>query len=288
MHEKQSDGTKNAIDTRTVTRLRGGALKESPDCLVVEEPLEIRVNGRRFTTTMRTPGHDIILARGLLFTEGVVRHNDDIEEIATSTRCRENNAELINVVDAAVPELEELPDHLWERALISNSSCGLCGKASIEALKTKVAPLPDHSPIAVEALLQLPHRMREQQELFQSTGGLHAAGIFTAKGESLALYEDIGRHNATDKAIGYGLEAGWLPCAVDDEPLILLVSGRSSFEITQKALMARISVVCSVSAASTLAVELAEANNQTLIGFLRDASCTIYCGGQRATYEPGM
>jgi FdhD protein len=281
MHEKQRDVLKNASEKRTVTRLRNGALKDVSDCLVVEEPLEIRVNGRRFTTTMRTPGHDIELARGLLFTEGVARHNDDIEEITTSTRCRENNAELINVVNAVVPELEDLPEHLWERSLISNSSCGLCGKASIEALKTKVTPLPDHSPIATETLLQLPHRMREQQALFESTGGLHAAGVFTANGECRALYEDIGRHNATDKAIGCGLEAGWLPCSMNEEPLILLVSGRSSFEITQKALMARIPLVCSVSAASTLAVELAEANNQTLVGFLRDASCTIYCGRQR-------
>jgi FdhD protein len=281
MHEKQRDVLTNASEKRTVTRLRNGALKDVSDCLVVEEPLEIRVNGRRFTTTMRTPGHDIELARGLLFTEGVARHNDDIEEITTSTRCRENNAELINVVNAVVPDLEDLPEHLWERSLISNSSCGLCGKASIEALKTKVTPLPNHSPIATETLLQLPHRMREQQALFESTGGLHAAGIFTANGECRALYEDIGRHNATDKAIGCGLEAGWLPCSMNEEPLILLVSGRSSFEITQKALMARIPLVCSVSAASTLAVELAEANNQTLVGFLRDASCTIYCGRQR-------
>ncbi|HEX8236189.1 MAG TPA: formate dehydrogenase accessory sulfurtransferase FdhD [Abditibacteriaceae bacterium] len=281
MHQKQRDVLHQSTETRTVTRLRNGVTHEVADCLVVEEPLEIRISGRRFTTTMRTPGHDIELARGLLFTEGVVRDNDDIEEIITSTRCREHNTELINVVNVTVPELEALPDHLWERALISNSSCGLCGKASIEALKTKVALLPDHSPVAMETLLRLPHLMREKQELFQSTGGLHAAGIFTARGECLALFEDIGRHNATDKAIGCGLRAGWLPCATQDEPLVLLVSGRSSFEITQKALMARIPVVCSVSAASTLAVELAAANNQTLIGFLRDASCTIYCGQQR-------
>jgi FdhD protein len=281
MHKKQSDIPQEPVKHRAVARLRNGEIHETLDCLVVEEPLEIRVNGRRFTTTMRTPGHDIKLARGLLFTEGVVRDHDDIEEITTSTRCRENNTELINIVNATVPELEDVPAHLWERALISNSSCGLCGKASIEALKTRVAPLPDHQPIAIKTLLQLPHHMREQQKLFQSTGGLHAAGIFTAHGECLALFEDIGRHNATDKAVGCGLQAGWLPGAMRDEPLVLLVSGRSSFEITQKALMARIPVVCSVSAASTLGVELAEANNQTLIGFLRDASCTIYCGSQR-------
>lgn len=281
MHTKQSETPQESVKQRTVTRLRNSEVTDLNDCLVVEEPLEIRVSGRRFTTTMRTPGHDIELARGLLFTEGVVRDNDDIEEISTSTRCRENNSELINVVNVTVPDLEDVPAHLWERALISNSSCGLCGKASIEALKTKIAPLPDHSPVAIQTLLQLPYHMRKQQELFQSTGGLHAAGIFTAHGECLALFEDIGRHNATDKAIGCGLQAGWLPCVAQGEPLVLLVSGRSSFEIVQKAIMARIPIVCSVSAASTLGVELAEANNQTLVGFLRDASCTIYSGKQR-------
>src|SRR4028118_707020 len=129
MPEKQSDIAQNSTEQRPVTRLRNGQVSDVCDCLVVEEPLEIRVNGRRFTTTMRTPGHDIELARGLLFTEGVVRDNDDIEEITASTRCRENNTELINVVNATVPELEDVPARLWERSLISNSSCGLCGKA---------------------------------------------------------------------------------------------------------------------------------------------------------------
>jgi FdhD protein len=188
---------------------------------------------------------------------------------------------LINVVDVVLHDSESVPTHLWERSLISNSSCGLCGKASIEALKAKVSPLPEHEPFAMATLLQLPHIMRAQQTLFQSTGGLHACGIFDRSGQCLALFEDIGRHNATDKAIGLGLEQGWLPWKTASEPLALLVSGRGSFEITQKALVARIPIVCSVSAASTLAVELAEANNQTLIGFLREASMTIYSGQQR-------
>ncbi|HVF11067.1 MAG TPA: formate dehydrogenase accessory sulfurtransferase FdhD [Abditibacteriaceae bacterium] len=268
----------DAAKVHHVTRLRHGEWTTVADCLVVEEPLEIRIDGRRYTATMRTPGHDIELARGLLFTEGVVQDKDDIEEITCRTACRERSEELINIVDVVLHDSENVPAHLWERSLISNSSCGLCGKASIEAMQARVSPLAEYSPFAVETLLRLPHIMREQQTLFQSTGGLHAAGIFNRSGQCLALFEDIGRHNATDKAIGFGLEQGWLPWRTPGEPLALLVSGRGSFEITQKALVARIPIVCSVSAASTLAVELAEANNQTLIGFLREAGMTINTG----------
>lgn len=265
-----------ATKERQVIRLRNGKLMEVDDLLIVEEPLEIRIDNRRYTATMRTPGHDIELARGLLFTEGVIQADEDILEITTTTWCRERNDELMNIVNVTLQDSEGVPAHLWERSLISNSSCGLCGKASIESLQTKVAPLPASRAIDPQVLLQMPHIMRERQELFQKTGGLHAAGIFSATGECLALYEDIGRHNATDKAIGYGLEQGWLPWNAAPEPIALLVSGRASFEITQKALMARIPIVCSVSAASTLGVELAAANNQTLIGFLRDTGMTIY------------
>lgn len=270
-----------AATTRHVSRLRHGVWTEVDDCLIVEEPLEIRIEGRRFTVTMRTPGHDLELARGLLFTEGIIRDNDDIEEVTLSTSCRERTDELINVVDVALHDSSMVPSHLWERNLISNSSCGLCGKASVEAMTVKVGPLSDSKPFPSATLLQLPYLMRARQTLFDQTGGLHAAGIFDDKGECLALFEDIGRHNATDKAIGYGLERGWLPWSTPEAPLALLVSGRASFEITQKALVARIPVVCSVSAASALAVELAEANHQALIGFLREASMTIYCGGKR-------
>lgn len=265
-----------ALKTWPVTRLRDGQATSLDDCLIVEEPLEIRIDNRRYTATMRTPGHDIELARGLLLTEGVIKMNDDIEDITVTTWCRERTDELVNIVNITLHDSDSIPAHLWERSLISNSSCGLCGKASIEALKTQVSPLPPYHPIAPEILLQLPHLMRAGQDLFQQTGGLHAAGIFDATGNCRALYEDIGRHNATDKAIGYGLEQGWLPWGAAPEPLALLVSGRASFEIMQKALVARIPIVCSVSAASNLAVELAAANNQTLIGFVRDRGMTVY------------
>jgi FdhD protein len=267
----------------SAARLRDGELCRVNDCLVVEEPLEIRINGRRFTATMRTPGDDEWLARGLLFSEGVIEDNDDILALRASTVCRERSGELVNIVDVTVERDEEIPAHLWERALISNASCGLCGKASIEALHARVLPLPDHAPVEAETLLRLPRALREKQVLFEKTGGLHAAGIFRIGKnfiEVLAVFEDIGRHNATDKAIGYGLEQGWLPAqgASADGVLALLVSGRASFEIIQKALVARIPVVCAVSAASSLAVELAKANNQTLVGFVRESGFSIYCG----------
>ncbi len=283
MHQdKAPNSSSKAVESRTVIRLRReGETEETDDHLTVEEPLEIRVNGRRFTLTMRTPGHDELLARGLLFSEGLARDNDDFESIALSTRCRDDGSELVNVVDVTLHELNDVPAHSWERSLISNSSCGLCGKASIEALSTRVQALHDTTPIASRIIFSLPERMRARQSMFQMTGGLHAAAIFCASGECLALHEDIGRHNATDKVIGQGLQEAWLPTGDDDETLILLVSGRSSFEIVQKALVARIPIVCSVSAASSLAVDLSQANNQTLIGFLRPGTMTIYCHSHR-------
>lgn len=263
-------------------RLQQGELRQGDDCLVVEEPLEIRINGKRFTATMRTPGHDELLTRGLLFSEGIIRDNEDIEELRVHTLCRDRTDALVNLVDVTLHDDSDIPAHLWERTLISNASCGLCGKASIESLQTRVLPLQKHAPVTAKQLLQLPHLLRERQQLFSRTGGLHAAGIFRLfenEIETLAVFEDIGRHNATDKAIGFGLENGWLPAREEAGLLALLVSGRASFEIVQKTLVARIPILCSVSAVSSLAVELSQANNQTLVGFVREESFTIYCGG---------
>jgi len=260
-------------------RWHSGEPLDGGDTLVVEEPLEIRLNGRRFTATMRTPGHDELLARGLLFTEGVISDNDDIEELKVTSLCRERSNELVNLVDVTLHDVDSIPAHLWERSLIANASCGLCGKASIEALSVRVPPLPAFEPVPPAQLLELPHLLRARQELFEKTGGLHAAGIFRLHEgniETLAVFEDIGRHNATDKAIGLGLQQGWLPWETAEGTLVLLVSGRASFEIVQKALVARIPVVCAVSAVSSLAVELSQANNQLLIGFVRGTSLTAY------------
>ena len=261
----------------TARQLRDGQWSEIAESVTVEEPLEIRVGGRRYSATMRTPQgdeNDRLLALGLLFTEGVIHSLDDVEAVDLRTRCRDLNAELVSVVDVALWDDTQLPAHLWERNLISNSSCGLCGKATIEAMSALVAPLAPR-PIDAELLQTLPTKMRERQTIFSRTGGLHAAAIFAANGEMLACYEDIGRHNATDRAIGFGLKNGWMPAAQD---LILLVSGRVSFEIVQKALRARIGTVAGVSAASSLAIDLARANHLNLVGWMRARGLTVYTG----------
>ena len=278
----------DATQCYPITRLRAGAWHELDDTLVVEEPLEIRLGSERFTVTMRTPGHDFALTRGLLLTEGVIESNEDIAQIRYCDIGEAAEADIPNIVTV---QLHRLPvaGRLWQRTLMAGASCGLCGKAAIEAVRMQSQPLTfKNTPsISQETLLQLPHTLRRHQEVFHQTGGLHAVSIFGSDGNCKALFEDIGRHNATDKAIGHGLAEGWLPWRSDTEPIVLLVSGRASFEITQKALRARIPIVCAVSAASSLAVELAAANNQTLIGFLRGTGMTIYTGGERVkTSEP--
>ena len=258
-------------------QLREGNWNDISEAVTVEEPLEIRLSGRRYSATMRTPqgeSADRLLALGLLFTEGVIRSLDDVDKVILRTRCRELNRELVSVADVTLWDDSAVPDHLWERNLISNSSCGLCGKATVEALSAQVEPLTP-APINAELLQTLPEAMRAHQTIFGQTGGLHAAAIFAANGEQLACYEDIGRHNATDRAIGDGLENGWL---FEQTDLILLVSGRVSFEIVQKALRARIQTVAGVSAASSLAIDLAARNNLNLIGWMRPRGLTIYCG----------
>ena len=270
----------DAVKTRPVARLRGGVWSDRDDTLVVEEPLEIRLGSERFTVTMRTPGHDFELTRGLLLTEGVIGGEGDVGQIRYCDMGEAAEADIPNVVTVQLKK-PPVAGRLWQRTLMAGTSCGLCGKAALDAVAMQTSPLPmTGGRITRETLLQLPHTLRQRQPLFQQTGGLHAVGLFRSFGECLCVFEDIGRHNATDKAIGCGVREGWLPWRGDD-PLILLVSGRASFEITQKALMARIPVVCSVSAASTLAAELAEANGLTLVGFLRDTGVTVYAGRER-------
>jgi FdhD protein len=269
---------KTEIKSFTAFQFRGGVWREIEDAVTVEEPLEIRVDNRRYTATMRTPlgeVDDLLLAQGLLFTEGVIESLDDIEEISFSSRCRDLNDDLVNVVNVTLHDAKSVPPHLFERSIISNSSCGLCGKASVEALTAQFEPLPV-SKIPLEALAAMPDKMREEQKVFGLTGGIHAAAIFDAiSGEMLCAFEDIGRHNATDKAIGFGLEKGFIPA---NKSLVLLVSGRASFEIVQKALRACIATVAAVSAPSSLAIELAKENNLNLVGFLRQTGLTLYTG----------
>lgn len=273
-----------ALAGRAVIRAHNGIITACDDELVVEEPLEIRIGSRRFSATMRTPqgeALDMDLARGLLFSEGVIHGLDDIAslklcDIGEAASPVESSA--LNVVRAELRR-SHIEPHLWARNIISNSSCGLCGKASLEALRQKLAPLPDiPCLIPAETLLALPDTMRPAQPLFGRTGGLHAAALFRPDGTLLVCREDIGRHNAVDKVLGWGLATGFIPAA---EPLVLLCSGRASFEIVQKALVARIAIIASVSAASSLAVDLAVAHKAILVGFLRPNGFTVYAGRER-------
>jgi FdhD protein len=225
---------------------------------------------------MRTPGHERELALGFLFGEGIIRGAADV----AGTRLIPNgeHPDLENVIDVDLGSGAPGVDRRWQRNFLAASSCGLCGVSSIEAIHESAPPLPDDGlVIERDVIYGLDARLRSEQAIFARTGGLHAAGLFTATGEPLAVREDIGRHNAVDKVIGHAVEAELLPL----DRHILMVSGRTSFEIVQKALQARIAVLVAVSAPSSLARDLAQASNQTLIGFLRGRSLNVYSGRQR-------
>ncbi len=259
------------------------------DLLAVEEPLEIRIGGQPLTVTMRTPGDDLDLAAGFLFTEGLLSPAVDLRQIRM---CDENVADAtLEVADLPSPaEVERATDarraqrqaeRRAQRNFLTTSACGVCGKESIDAIRVRsrydlTADLTQVSPAVLAAL---PDRLREAQRVFASTGGLHAAGLFTADGSLAVLREDVGRHNAVDKVIGWALRAGRLPLSGH----ILMVSGRASFELVQKAAVAGIPVLAAVSAPSSLAADLAEETGMTLVGFLRGTSMNGYTGLQRLT-----
>ena len=251
--------------------------KRETDQLAREEPLEIRVHGRSVAVTMRTPGHDRELAAGFLLTERIVRERQHLVEISTCTASLEPQ----NTVDVFLAPGVDVDFARLTRHVFATSSCGLCGKASIEAVKQHFPPVAANLQVAGRTLLELPDRMRAAQAAFTQTGGLHAAAIFDAKEKLVVLREDVGRHNAVDKVIGWGFLEKRLPF----DSHILLVSGRASFEIIQKALAARIPIVCAVSAPSSLAVAFARANRQTLVGFLRGGSMNIYAGKSRVVLD---
>jgi FdhD protein len=244
------------------------------DEVAVEAPLEVRIRGRSVTVTMRTPGHDEELVAGLLFTEGIIAGADDLRAVAPCPR--EEAIDAVNVV--LDPRCAEALERL-ERFTVSASSCGVCGKRSAAAIAADVPPVPAGATFAAETLLALPAALGEAQALFARTGGVHAAALFDDAGRLLAVREDVGRHNAVDKLVGSGVVRRLLPW----ERHVLLVSGRASFEIVQKALAARIPVVAAVSAPTSLAVDLAERHGQTLIGFLRDGRANVYAGAARIT-----
>jgi FdhD protein len=272
---------------RRVTRItlpdkgRPGAAEPHADLLAAEEPLGIRVDGTALTMTMRTPGDDIELAAGFLVSEGVVRRQDDIAEIklCDGTACGHGDHDgLGNIADVTLAAgVTVLPGA--RRNFLTTSACGVCGKASIHdiCVLPQAAPSEDPARFAPELLALLPDRLREAQRVFSRTGGLHAAGVFTAEGKLIVIREDVGRHNAVDKVVGWAVLNGRLPLA----GCALLVSGRASFELVQKAVLAGIPLLAAVSAPSSLAVKLAEEAGVTLVGFLRGPSMNVYTGAHR-------
>ena len=262
-----------AVSSRPVIRVRGGP-EQLEDDLVVEEPVEIRLDGTALAVVMRTPGNDAELARGFVITEGIVSGPDQVQSVVDlgEGRWEVRLAQGLSVDPAR-----------FQRNFHATSSCGVCGKASIDAIRVAGA-VPPHGPVVgADVLLGLPGRLLAQQHAFHSTGGIHAAGAFEPDGRLVAVREDVGRHNAVDKLVGHLATTRW---PIRD--LGLVVSGRVSFEIVQKAAVAGLSLVCGVSAASSLAVDLAEEFHMTVVGFLRENGFTIYTGDERVVVSsPG-
>ncbi|MEU3462159.1 formate dehydrogenase accessory sulfurtransferase FdhD [Streptomyces sp. NPDC006733] len=267
-------------ERRRVLRVRDGAAEHRADTLVAEEPLEIRLNGKALAITMRTPGDDFALAVGFLASEGVIGRADQIANIVYCAGAVADGSNTYNIVDVRLAEGVTVPDITLERNVYTTSSCGLCGKASLDAVRTNALwKITDTPPVRVgtDLLAVLPDRLRAAQQVFERTGGLHAAALFTTDGELVDIREDVGRHNAVDKLVGRALQQDLLPLS----DLVLLVSGRASFELAQKAVMAGIPVLAAVSAPSSLAVDLADEAGLTLVGFLRGTSMNVYAGEHR-------
>jgi FdhD protein len=267
---------------RRVQHVTAGDAVARPDTLVVEEPLEIRIDGTPLTVTMRTPGSDVELAQGFLLTVGVITRRDDVLTVRYCKGAGPDHVNTYNVLDATLAPDVPKPEVDVTRNFYTTSSCGVCGKASLEAVRTisKHGPGDDPSTVAAETLSDLPDRLRDEQKVFASTGGLHGAALFDVDGTTLVVREDIGRHNAVDKVIGWALEKGRIPLS----GTVLLVSGRASFELTQKAVMAGIPVLAAVSAPSSLAVDLASQSGLTLVAFLRGESMNVYTRPDRVTH----
>jgi FdhD protein len=266
---------------RPVVRVREQGVSRRPDALAAEEPLELRVDGRALAVTMRTPGHDVELAHGFLLTEGVITSAEDIATARYCDSVDDTGRNTYNVLDLALSPGVPPPDDGVERRFYTTSSCGVCGKASLDAVRTRTVFPPGDDPVELpaEVLFGLPDALRAAQKVFDSTGGLHGAGLFAGDGTLLAVREDVGRHNAVDKVLGHALLTGAVPAV----GTVLMVSGRASFELTQKAVMAGVPALAAVSAPSSLAVEMADDAGMTLVGFLRGRSMNIYAGASRVT-----
>jgi FdhD protein len=268
---------------RPVRMLSAQGERRRPDTLAAEEPMEVRVNGKALAVTMRTPGNDIELAHGFLLSEGVIGGREDIRTARYCDGVDDEGRNTYNVLDLTLAEGVPSPETGVERNFYTTSSCGVCGKAALDAIKLKTRFDPSASTVRVttEVLAGLPAELRKQQKVFASTGGLHAAALFTGDGTLLVVREDVGRHNAVDKVLGWALLEDRIPLP----DTALLVSSRASFELVQKAAMAGIGLLAAVSAPSSLAAELAEDNGMTLIGFLRGESMGSDTGDNRVGTE---
>jgi len=267
---------RQSVEITEVVEWIDGETNRMTDYLVTEEPLEIRVNGAPLSVTMRTPGHDLELAAGFLFTEGIVDGAEQIVDVQAITDPETGKA---NVVDVQTTGAAYDPA-MMQRNFFAASSCGVCGKASIEAIRRRgLRRLNPDFRVTPQILCGLSEKLRNDQVVFEKTGGLHAAGIFSSTGQLLEVREDIGRHNAVDKIVGWAVQQKRLPLSEH----ILLVSGRGGFELAQKAIAAGIPVMASVSAPSSLAVKLSRELGLTLIGFLRGSRFVIYSGAERCT-----
>jgi FdhD protein len=263
-----------SLELTQVTEWNDGAVHSQQDSLAAEEPLEIRVDRTPLTVTMRTPGNDLELAAGFLLTEGIIDSPDQLAGIRASAP---DSAAKSNVVEVQLKDTQFTAENL-QRNFFAASSCGICGKASIEAVRRRGLRTPDRDfRVSPEVLCRLPATLRTDQPVFDRTGGLHAAALFDAQGNLIALREDIGRHNAVDKLAGWAFLQDRLPLSSS----IMLVSGRGGFEIIQKAVAAGVPVVASVSAPSSLAVKLARELGLTLVGFLRGRRFVVYSGSFR-------
>jgi len=276
-HESAAD-VRPGIAQRDIERHDVQSVDRGCDSVVVEEPMEIRARGQSIAVTMRTPGHDEELAAGFLVGEGVIRSSRDIIRIEHCLR-REHD-HVVNVVLA--PEVPLDLDRL-SRHVFASSSCGVCGKATIDAVRQTFPRISSACGIDTNVLMRLPERLKQLQQTFGETGGLHAAGLFTCSGECVVVREDVGRHNAVDKVLGHAVRELTLPLS----NCVLLVTGRASFEIVQKALAGGIAIVAAVSAPSSLAVDLARESGQTLIGFLREERFNVYAHADRIRSHAG-
>ncbi len=272
-----SDSARDEVREHRALGWRRGTTAERAEKLAVEEPLEIRLAGRRFVLTMRTPGHDEELAAGFLFGEGFI---NDAAELGEIRRVRGRKGEPApNALDIVLNVPADRLRRRLKRNLVMSSSCGVCGKTSIDSIRRRVAPLSDSARVTPATLLAVAEKLRAGQRVFALTGGLHGAAIFGLDGTMLAIREDVGRHSAVDKVIGYALTNAMLPLSRH----LMMVSGRASFEIVQKAAAAGVPILAAVSAPSSLAVELAEKVGTTIVGFLRDGGFNIYTRPDRIT-----